>query len=415
MNIQFNLRNDKVSLKTGLIPLRITVTFEGFRVRKTVPKVNVKKEHWNLESQRIIPSKKGETYNYAREYNSDLDEIKSRLSKYWSHNFVTKSEITKEGILHAINNTQRELDKDENHSLLPSFYMFIEQNKSHRAKRTITGYRTTYNMLQTFIDEKKPKVLLSELDLAFFDQLRNYCFEEKKYMNNTFAKVMNNFKAFMAWAEDRNLHKNSAYHKFKAFEENIEVIYLTKDELFHLFNFKFELERLAKVRDIYCFACFTGLRYSDLANLKPSNIHDEFLKITVAKTRDNDQVIPLSKYAKSILENYKDTIYYPLPMISSQKLNEYIKEACKKAEINTLITITRYSGTNKIERTVPKHELLTLHTGRKTFVTNSLVLGMNPMVVRGITGHRSDSAFRKYVKVADDVKGSELSKFWDNI
>ena len=137
------------------------------------------------------------------------------------------------------------------------------------------------------------------------------------------------------------------------------------------------------------------------------------MKLNIEKTRGKDQVIPLSKNAIEILKKYKGNVSAPLPMISSQKLNEYIKEAAKKAEINEMITISRYSGRVKKEQTVPKHELLTIHTARKSFVTISLTLGMNQMTIRAISGHKSDSAFRRYVNVAENVKKSELIKHWE--
>ena len=414
MNIKFSLRLEKKSKKTGLVPVIVTVYHEGIRVRKNIPNVKVLKEHWDHSNQRIKPSKKQEEYNFAHEHNSQLDEIKSRISNYWGICLVTKEHPTEDRIIKSIEGKENN-SEIQSQDFIQVYKSYIEQSKSHRAERTIIGYTTTLNLIELFYAHQKRTYNLDEIDLRFFDDFRNYCFEEKKYLNNYFAKIINNIKACMNWAKDRNLHNNTNFEKFKAHEENIEVVYLTKDELFHFYNYKFDSKKLAKVRDIYCFSCFTGLRYSDLSNLKPSHIYENIIKLNVEKTRDKDQIIPLSKYAKSILATYKDTQFYPLPMISSQKLNEYIKEACRVAEINSPVTISRYSGKSKIEKTVPKHDLLTLHTARKTFVTNSLVLGMNQMIIRSITGHLSDSSFRRYVKVADNVKSNELTKFWDNI
>lgn len=414
MNIQFNLRRDKKSKKTGLMPVSVVVYFNGQKLRKSIPKVKVKEQHWDMSKQKVIPSRKNEDENFSKEFNLKLDHLKSKLNGLWSKCLLQAVHPTQKEIISIIEG--KEINSEiQSQDFIQVYKSYIEQSKSHRAERTIIGYTTTLNLIELFYTHQKRTYTLDEIDLLFFDDFRNYCFEEKKYLNNYFAKIINNIKACMNWAKDRNLHNNTNFEKFKAHEENIEVVYLTKDELFHFYNYKFESKKLAKVRDIYCFSCFTGLRYSDLSNLKPSHIYEDIIKLNVEKTRDKDQIIPLSKYAKSILTTYKDTQFYPLPMISSQKLNQYIKEACKVAEINSQVTISRYSGKSKIEKTVPKHELLTLHTARKTFVTNSLVLGMNQMIVRSITGHKSDSAFRKYVKVADEVKSNELNKFWDNI
>ena len=84
----------------------------------------------------------------------------------------------------------------------------------------------------------------------------------------------------MTWAFERNYHTNIEYKKFKARERDIEVIYLTMNELLKLYNYNFEKTRLNRVRDVYCFGCFTGLRFSDL-NLKPSNIFENHIKVNI--------------------------------------------------------------------------------------------------------------------------------------
>src|SRR5690606_29018926 len=133
------------------------------------------------------------------------------------------------------------------------------------------------------------------------------------------------------------------------------------------------------------------------------------------KTKTIDHEIPLNKFAKEILDKYKKTIYEPLPVISGQKFNEYIKECCEVAKINTPTTVSRFSGNKRVDKTVPKHELITSHTARKTFVTNSLIFGMKEMVVRNITGHKKESTFKRYVKIAEDFKQKEMQETWDKI
>ena len=163
------------------------------------------------------------------------------------------------------------------------------------------------------------------------------------------------------------------------------------------------------------FGCFTGLRFSDIRQLKSSNVFDDHIKINIQKTKTIDHKIPLSQYSISILDKYKNTIYEPLPVISSQKFNKYLKKCCKLAEIDTPTTISRYFGNKRVDKTLPKYELITSHTARKSFVTNSLVLGMNQMVVRNIKGHKKEDSFRRYVKIADDYKKQEMDNTWNKV
>lgn len=72
-------------------------------------------------------------------------------------------------------------------------------------------------------------------------------------------------------------------------------------ELMTLFNYNFDSTRLTHVRDTYCIACFTGLRFSDLKALKPSNIFKTHINLTIQKTRSIDHKVPLNKFFASSL------------------------------------------------------------------------------------------------------------------
>lgn len=416
MRVTFNIRQDLKSKKTGKAPVAMTITHDGFKIRKLLSGISVLEKDWSSSTQRIKPNKKDEAYNNCAEFNATMDDLSKRLNKMWSHHLIEdKGQLTKEMILDQLN-SKKELDSDTKEIyFIDCFEEFINQSKSHRAERTITGYNTVKNIIINFEAKTGSNYTLNEIDLKFFDRLRNYCFEVKGYRNNMFARIITNIKTVMSWAEDRNYHSNQSYTKLKASEEEIEIIYLTYNELMTLYEYNFppEMKFLDKVRNIYCFSAFTGLRYSDLANLKHSNVFGDELHLTVTKTREQNHIVPLNNYAIAILDKYKSDFGGPLPMISSQKLNQYIKLACKQVGIDSDIRITRYSGSKRIEKIIPKYQAITIHSARKSFVTNSLILGMNQAVVKAVSGHKSDSAFRKYVNISSSVSKDEMSKAWN--
>lgn len=414
MNVSYFLWRSKKSVKTGKMPLYVMVNHDGNCIRKPVKGVKIFERDWDDRKERVLANKKEEPYNNFKEFNHEIQSISNRLSNLWARSFVNSIHISKQNIIEAIEAKDPNADKKEL-DLVSGFEYFIEQNRSHRAERTITGYGTTLGVFKSFKEHTGINDKLSNIDMHFFDQLRNYCFDVKEFKNNTFAKTINNLKTFMNWAKSRGYHSNNAYKDFRAPEEDVEIIYLDSVELMTLYNFEFKSKRLERAADVYLFSSFTGLRYSDLCNLKSSNIQDDWLKINVTKTRSKDLLIPLNKYAKAILEKYSESRFYPLPMISSQKLNTYIKEACEKAGIDKPTTITRYSGNKRIEKTVPKYSLITLHTGRKTFITNSLVLGMSPYHIKEISGHKSVKTFNKYLHISDSEKQSQLNKAWEKL
>jgi integrase len=410
MQVSFILRKDKVN-KNGLIPVRMLITVNGERIRRNIKNVKTKLKDW--KNQRVKPSLKNEPYNFHIEFNKELDEFENKAKLIFRQALLNNIELSKEFILNKLNSDSY---KDNNIFLdfFHSFHEFIETNRSTKALTTTKKYITAVNFIRDFENETSYKITFDSINIEFYEKFRDYAFEKRNTLNNYFGKIIAGIKTFMNWSFERGYHKNLEYKKFKAIQNNIEVIYLTKDELMKLYNFPFDSKRLEHVRDFYCFGCFTGLRFSDIKQLRISNVFEDYIKLNIQKTKTIDHIIPLNKFAKAILNKYIETLYEPLPTISGQKFNQYIKECCKIIGIDTPTNITRYIGNRRIDRVLPKYELITSHTARKTFVTNSLVLGMKEMVVKNITGHKDDKSFRKYVEIAENFKKQEMD-IWNEI
>ena len=109
----------------------------------------------------------------------------------------------------------------------------------------------------------------------------------------------------MHWATEREYTNSNAYKKFSYSEKEKEVIFLTVAELMHLLNFEFKNDRL-RARDIYCFGCFTGLRISDINQLKHDHISDNCIVKKIQKTQQFEK-IPLNKFTWKYLKSIKIT------------------------------------------------------------------------------------------------------------
>lgn len=411
MEVSFYLRKELLN-KNGLAPIRMHITFNGQLIKKSIKGVNTKPDQWKDKRMRIRANYKTEDYNFYVEYNQILDDLEDRIRDIERYALLNKIELTKEFILDKLEQKQK---INVEHDFFDTFNEFIETNRSVSSPNTTKGRITILNFLKDFAEHRGTQIILDNINNQFYEELREYAFEEKRVRNNYFSKIVSIVKRFMSWAEERNYHTNTQYLKFKASEEEIEVIFLNTEELMTLYNFDFKSERLSKVRDFYCFGCFTGLRFSDIQNLKPSNIYDDYIKLNIKKTKRTDHVIPLNKFSQGILDKYKDTPFEPVPSISSQKLNKYIKECCKEIGLNTPVTITRYVGSQRIDTTMPKYELITSHTARKTFATVSLILGMTERFVKSVTGHKRDASFNRYVKIAEQEVKKQMENTWDKL
>ena len=407
-NITFILKSEKPD-KNGERPIIVQTTHNYKKVRFTTGE-KVKPSLWNKKKQRINANKEIENEQKYNRINKLLDEIESKFKNIINDAKLKDIEISDSFI--KANLFKAEVKKKEV-SFFDIFDEYVKTNTPNRAKGTIKGYNSVINFLKDFEGYSKIKICFNGIDLILFDKLKEYAFTERKIADNYFSRILRVVKSFMNWAKERSYHNNDTFKKFIAPEKNKDVIYLTIDELMKLNNYKFETECYNNVRDIYCFGCFTGLRISDIKQLTREKIKNNYIHITLQKTK-SIETIPLNSYAKAIIDKHANEEEL-LPFMSEQKLNDYIKKCCKLAGIEDRITIVKFSGGNRTEITLPKCEFITTHTARKTFVTNSLILGMNVKTIKSITGHKSDGTFEKYLKIAEDYKKLEMDNTWGKI
>ena len=182
------------------------------------------------------------------------------------------------------------------------------------------------------------------------------------------------------------------------------------------YQFKPGQQYLERVCDVFLFCCYTGLRYSDVAKLTRQDVKTGFIQVVTQKTVDGLR-IELNKYSQAILDKYKDVEFdnnKALPVISNPKMNEYLKVLGKVCGLNELHRIVYFKGNARHEEVFPKSQLLTTHCARRTFVVTALQIGIPSEVIMRWTGHSDFKAMKPYVKIVDNLKKQEMSKF-DNM
>jgi integrase len=303
-------------------------------------------------------------------------------------------------------------------SFFDIFAKFIETESQVRTwtKGTLTKFSTNISHLKTFQEKKRFKIEFDSIDEAFFNKYVKYMREDLEHRNTTIAKNLKIFKWFMNWATKKGYNKNLAFRDYdpdlKGTTRSQKIIFLTWDELMGLYSKKVPKKYLAQVRDVFCFCCFTGLRYSDVYNLKRGNIKSDTIEITTIKT-DDMLIIDLNDYAKAILNKYKDVQFKDdkcLPVISNQKMNVYLKELGEFAKLNQPETVIYYIGNERKEDTFKKWELLSTHTGRKTFISNALFFNIPSEVIMSWTGHKDHKVMENYYKIIAPQKRREMDK-----
>jgi integrase len=195
------------------------------------------------------------------------------------------------------------------------------------------------------------------------------------------------------------------------------IVFLSWDELLSMYNFDIPESKnyLDRVRDVFCFCAFTSLRYSDAYNLRREDIYDDALHVTTKKTKDS-VTIELNKYSRAILAKYESYHFAEdkaLPVISNQRMNDYLKELGKLCGFTKKEKIITCKGSETLTEYIPKYELIGTHTARRTFISNAIMKGIAPDVIMKWTGHSDYDAMKPYIGISDESKKSAMRLFDD--
>ena len=198
------------------------------------------------------------------------------------------------------------------------------------------------NHLKKFREDRREKLKNKKFELSFsyFDEEGLLNFVEflskvKKMKNTSIDKQLDFLRWFFRWTLAKRFHDVNYFESFrpKLKKTQNRVVFLTKDELEKLKKYVAPEDRknLERVRDVFLFQCSTGLRYSDVFNLRRCDVHEDHIDVTTIKTSDTLR-IELNEESKSILDRYSNMTFEndkALPVISNQKMNDSLHDLCK--------------------------------------------------------------------------------------
>lgn len=294
------------------------------------------------------------------------------------------------------------------------------KNSKPYAKQTPSTYNQCLLQLREFSTHSKMKVDFETIDLDFYYSFYEFLATHKGFRLNYVGKIIKTLKTFLNEALERKLTTNIAHkgRRFVAPKEKVSNIYLNTNELHLLYNLDLTSEpRLERVRDMFLFGCYTGLRFSDFSKVKRQyiNLANGTIHIPTQKTGE-DVSLPILPIAKSIIAKYQDKTPNSLPpSIANQTFNRYIKEvAMRIPELSEEITVEYHTQGKQISRTFKKWEKVSSHTARRSFATNLTLMGFQTQVIMRITGHRTESAFYTYLKMSPLEGANIINRDWES-
>lgn len=365
--------------------------------------------------ERILPVHWSKKYGRAKtftnvEYHMELNRRLNHI-EYTAQAVLLRlknegKEITRE-ILHA--SLDRLLEKgDFKRKGTPSFLRFIreyiEEIRMTKSVGTIKQYENTLRLLRQFSKEMGAGALSFEsIDMSFYVQLKSYM-SKLGLSEAYFGTQIKCIKLFMNEATERGYNTQQQYRskKFVSPSGESQKIYLTEVELEQLRRLNLNAQpSLRKIRDMFYIACKTGLRFSDLRRIAAKN----FLldgKILCIQTQKTGTVVhvPLSTEVQLLCKQYN----HALPGVSSQHFNKCLKKIAQLANISGEVEL-RCSDKTNIRK---KHELVCTHTARRSFATNAYLAGIPSIAIMRITGHATEKAFMRYIRIEGEDNAQQL-------
>jgi site-specific recombinase XerD len=386
----------KGKMKNNLCPIYVRITIDGKRTEISTKKW-INENLWNKIGQNV----KGNT-DEARAINQYLNLLKGDIEKIYlrisADERIPNPDEIKSILLGetAKPNHKTICEAFDYHNLKMS--EIIKVNKI--SAKTLERYEITKNKVIDFMQKvyKIDDKALPELRLSFVSEFEHFLLTKHKIQSNTAHKYIKNLKKVMNMAVGLDWIPSNPFNQFKCSYHNPEREILTQEELNLIMEKQIFTPRLAEVRDVFIFCCYTGFAYTDVYKFKNDamirGIDGEYWLSTNRQKTGTRESVPLLPVPMQIIEKYRENEYCNnynklLPVNSNQRYNNYLKELAEICGIK-------------------KH--LTTHTARHTFATTvTLANGVPIETVSSMLGHNSIRTTQVYAKViekkvSDDMK-----------
>ena len=431
VNFNFNLKKKSSSTET---PVNLIIRFNKQKLTySTHEKINPK--FWQDDRNKRRYQRAVETKSFPEfpEFNLRLDKLESQAKTLFrqflndnDNKYPTVIEL-KELLDVKLRRTEvnkPEIKENKKITFFGFFQKFIDESNNKVNEKTgrkfsrftLGGYKNTLKILKDFSAKYDVPTDFDVIDMDWYHSFVSYLTKDLNLATNTIGNQIKIVKVILNDATERGLNNNQVFRsrKFRKVTEMRDEIYITEEELGALENIDLSHDnKLDRVRDAFLILCYSGLRYSDLANLTKDNIQDDYIKFRSVKTGQM-VVVPIHRAVKVIIEKYKDTSNTSLPpLYSNVKFNLHLKELGKLIPAFDVDVIVRYTkGGAFLEETKKKYELIKTHSGRRTFATLSYKQGIPSRVIMSATGHRTEASFIKYIKTSPIEDATLLQGYW---
>ncbi|MGZ4089516.1 MAG: phage integrase SAM-like domain-containing protein [Bacteroidia bacterium] len=409
------------------VPILLFYSFNGKRLQYyTGYRIDASKWDDGLAEKdgkviRLHPGKVKKNYSEAADINKELTKLESRIIDIHQRADVLGERLSEDYFKERLNGNK--LDTKNSDTIWEAYEKYLEALKVTHTEKSIYNVKSTFKVLRWFETYRKKKITFDEIDENFWQEFFSWCYQVQGYYNNYTGTHVNKLKAFLNWALAKKLTTCKDFQKQSKMQEFIEVIYLEYKEVQKFFKFRFKNDKesgftaleLSDMRDLYCGGCFTGMRHSDISNLREENDLSVKISYRVKKTKQTN-FVPVNKFSRQLIDKHKGRHNgFLFPQFEDNVRHELLRVAMKQAGLNRMVQIVHYRGAERQEESMPLWKAANFHTSKKTFVVNFLEKGGSLTTAMAITGNRSHSVFRRYYKIADTFKAKEMERIFGKV
>lgn len=396
--ILFFLRRSRKN-KMGEYPIYLRVTINGSQSTVFTGR-SIKSQAWNVKQGRVRGSK-----DSADEINKHLDSLQTKIFKEYSSFEKQGMQPSAKRIIEAISGRGENI-----HTLLQAYEYHNKKMAAQVGKGIAAGsfknHRLTYRHLKEFIPKynKSKDISLTELGGQFISEFDHYLRVKKNNSQNGSMKNLVRLKKIILLSINNDWMAQNPFRAYKIKFKKTDRVYLNAVELKRLEEYKPPTPKLLKVQDIFVFSCYTGLAYTDVKALTSENLVTGVDgNVWIIGKRGKSGVrftMPLLPKAIMLLKKYhviendepKAVIF---PVMSNQKMNDYLKDIAKLCGISKPISF---------------------HSARHTFATTvTLVNGVPIETVSKMLGHTDLATTQVYARVIDEKIATDMKALQEKL
>ena len=235
-------------------------------------KLSADPNKWDADTNHVTGKNKAD-----KELNRTLDDMRASIRNHYYELERYDALVTAEKVRNAFLGINVRTE-----SLMQLFKEYVDECRSllgiSRTKATVQKYDRCYRRVQEFLKSKYnlSDIPLVEIGHKFITDLECYLRTVSKCNENTTAKFLQTFKMIIIRARNNGYIKGDPSANYKIRLKRVDRGYLSEDELKILRETPIPSKRVAQVRDVFLFACYSGLAYIDLKLLRAENIRTSF-------------------------------------------------------------------------------------------------------------------------------------------